>query len=187
MPLGCGQQPTQMPLGHRARSQPRQPCDGRLFLVGGLADQQPGEDHMMPMMKHRSEHVQPIRHWLGQPCEIKHGGSSPRAIRVDHRTRGGTQRKVFGQTVLANDLLGTGAKPRFQVHGGREPVAFKLIRQAWHACPSHRRGPRAWSRHLTPPMLRVSSISCISHRGPMASLRASGRSPWLPRCAMRKV
>jgi hypothetical protein len=82
---------------------------------------------MMPMMKHRSEHMQPIRHWLGQPSEIKHGGSSPRAIRVDHPTRGGTQRKVFGQTVLVDDLLGAGAKQRFQVYRGREPVAFKSL------------------------------------------------------------
>jgi hypothetical protein len=44
-----------------------------------------------------------------------------------HRTRAGTQREVDGQTVLAEDTLGTAGRQRFHLHRGREPVAFKHI------------------------------------------------------------
>src|ERR671914_397168 len=58
----------------------------------------------------------------------------PQAIDVHYRTPVGPSRKAFGQTVLAEDLLSTGAKQRFHVHRGREPVAFKeLDREAFRA------------------------------------------------------
>jgi hypothetical protein len=70
IPIGRGQQPTQMPLDNLTRGQPRQPFEGGFVLINRLTDHQPAEDQVVAMTKHRPLHLQPVGHVLGQIREL---------------------------------------------------------------------------------------------------------------------
>jgi hypothetical protein len=72
------QQSTEMPFRNLAWGQPRQSFDRCLLLTNCLADQQPAEDQVMAMAKHRPQHLQPIGDVLGQTGELEHDGSPGR-------------------------------------------------------------------------------------------------------------
>ena len=65
MPRPCGQQPAPRPLRKMAGGQPRQPCDGGLLLVNGLAHNQPAADEVMAVAQHGAQHLQPMGDGLG--------------------------------------------------------------------------------------------------------------------------
>jgi hypothetical protein len=90
-----------------------EPFDSRLLLITRLADKQPAEDQVMPMVKHGSQHLQPVDDMLGQTFELKHGA------------REETLREAQLSPILPGEFLGSIAQSGSQVTRGEEPVALK--------------------------------------------------------------